>query len=121
MDDRIELYRTSGVVYCDLHGSSMETYSMNGYGYAAEKSADTKGWTFTVFEETHLYGFPHEMRRFTQCVLNDQPAPETGEDGVTTLEIIYAAYESAGTGRRVTWPYEPKDPGAIPVKLWLGA
>jgi len=51
--------------------------------------------------------------------LNDQPARETGEDGVATLEIIYAAYESAGAGRRITWPYEPKNPGAIPVNLWL--
>jgi len=120
MDDRIELYGTTGVVYCDLlHGSSMETYSVDGYGYAVEKAGDTKGWTFTVFEEAHLYGFPHEMRHFTQCVLNNQPARETGEDGVATLEIIYAAYESAGTGRRITWPYEPRDPGEIPVNLWL--
>ena len=61
------------------------------------------------------------MRHFTQCVLNDKPARETGEDGVATLEIIYTAYESAGTGRRVNWPYEPKDTGAIPVNLWPGA
>ena len=120
MDDRTELFGTEGVVYCDLlHGSSMETYSMKGYGYAVEKSGGTKGWTFSVFEEAHLYGFPHEMRHFTKCVLNDQPARETGEDGVATLEIIYAAYESAGAGRRITWPYEPKNPGAIPVNLWL--
>jgi predicted dehydrogenase len=122
MDDRVEIYGTEGVIYCDLlHGSSMETYSLNGYGYAMEKAGDTKGWTFTVFEEAHIYGFPHEMRHFTQCVLNGQPARETGDDGVATLEIIYAAYESAGTGRRVTWPYEPTNPGGIPVDLWLKA
>jgi myo-inositol 2-dehydrogenase/D-chiro-inositol 1-dehydrogenase len=121
MDDRIELYGTAGVVYCDLlHGSSMETYSVEGYGYAVEKSGDTKGWTFTVFEEAHLYGFPHEMRHFVQCVLKNQTPRETGEDGIATLEIIYAAYESAGAGRRIEWPYEPKDPSAVPVKLWLG-
>ena len=121
MDDRIELYGTDGVVYCDLlHGSSMETYSLKGYGYAVEKAGDTKGWTFTVAEEAHLYGFPHEMRYFTQCVLNDKPYRETGEDGVATLEIIYAAYESAGTGRRIDWPYTPKNPAGIPAKLWLG-
>jgi predicted dehydrogenase len=120
MDDRVELHGAGGVIYCDLlHGSSMETYSLNGYGYAMEKAGDTKGWTFTVFEESHLYGFPHEMRHFTQCVLNDQAPRETGEDGVATLEIIYAAYESAGSGRRITWPYQPKNPGEVPVNLWL--
>ncbi len=120
MDDRIELHGTEGSIYCDLlHGSSMETYSLNGYGYAMEKAGDTKGWTFTVFEETHIYGFPHELRHFAQCVLNDQAPRETGDDGVATLEIIYAAYESAGTGKKITWPYTPKNPGEVPVRLWL--
>ncbi len=122
MDDRIELYGTDGVVYCDLlHGSSMETYSAKGYGYAVEKADETKGWTFTVFEEAHIYGFPHEMRHFVQCVLNDQSPQETGEDGRTTLEIIYAAYESASTGKKVTWPYKAKKPADVPVNLWLKA
>jgi myo-inositol 2-dehydrogenase/D-chiro-inositol 1-dehydrogenase len=122
MDDRVEIYGTEGVIYCDLlHGSSMETYSQKGYGYAAEKAGETKGWTFTVFEEGHIYGFPHEMRHFTRCVLNDQPPRETGEDGRATLEIIYAAYESAGSGKKITWPYQPKNPGEVPVKLWLKA
>lgn len=122
MDDRAELYGPDGVIYCDLlHGSSMETYSAKGYGYAVEKAGETRGWTFTVFEETHLYGFPHEMRHFVRCVLNDQTPQETGEDGRATLEIIYAAYESAGTGRRIPWPYQPKSPAEIPVNAWLNA
>lgn len=122
MDDRIELYGTEGVVYCDLlHGSSMETYSARGYGYAVEKAGETRGWTFTVFEEAYLYGFPHEMRHFIQCVLNDQTPQETGADGRAALEIIYAAYESAGTGRKITWPYRPKNPADIPVNGWLKA
>lgn len=122
MDDRTELYGTEGVVYCDLlHGSSMETYSRAGYDYPVEKAGETKGWTFTVFEESHLYGFPHEMRHFIRCVLHDEKPVETGEDGRATLEIIYAAYESAGTGRRITWPYKPKKPGDLPVNLWLKA
>jgi predicted dehydrogenase len=122
MDDRIELYGTEGVVYCDLlHGSSMETYSSKGYGYAVEKAGETKGWTFTVFEETHIYGFPHEMRHFIRCILDNETPQETGEDGRTTLEIIYAAYESAGSGKKITWPYKPKKPGEVPVDLWLKA
>jgi myo-inositol 2-dehydrogenase/D-chiro-inositol 1-dehydrogenase len=122
MDDRIELYGTEGVVLCDLlHGSSMETYSTKGYGYAVEKAGETKGWTFTVFEEAQLYGFPHEMRHFVRCILNDETPIETGDDGRTTLEIIYAAYESAGTGKKISWPYKPKHPDQVPVNAWLKA
>ena len=120
MDDRTELYGTEGVILCDLlHGSSMETYSQRGYGYAVEKAGATQGWTSTVFEEARLYGFHHEMRHFIQCVLNDSTPLETGEDGRAALEIIYAAYESAGTGRRIVWPYQPKEPGDVPVNGWL--
>jgi predicted dehydrogenase len=120
MDDRIELHGTSGVIYCDLlHGSSMETYSAQGYDYAVEKAGDTKGWTFTVFEEAHLYGFPHEMRHFVRCILNDETPQETGDDGRATLEIIYGAYESAGSGKKITWPYKPKHPDQIPANGWL--
>lgn len=120
MDDRAELYGTEGVIYCDLlRGSSIETYSSRGYGYAVEKAGETRGWTFTAFQEAHLYGFPQEMRHFLRCIQNDETPMETGEDGRATLEIIYAAYESAATGRRITWPYKPKKPGDIPVRPWL--
>ena len=120
MDDRVELYGTQGVIYCDLlRGSAMETYSSKGYGYAVEKAEGTKGWTFTVFEEPYLYGFHHEMRHFIRCVLRDEQPVESGEDGRATLEIIYAAYESAATGRRIPWPYNPQQPGYVPVTPWL--
>ena len=85
------------------------------------RPGETKGWTFTVFEEAHIYGFPHEMRHFIQCILNDETPQETGEDGRATLEIIYAAYESAGTGKKITWPYKPRNPGEVPVNAWLKA
>jgi hypothetical protein len=35
------------------------------------------------------------------------------------LMIILAAYESAGTGRRIDWPYEPQQVDK-PIDLWLG-
>ena len=49
---------------------------------------------------------------------------ETGEDGKAALEIIFAAYESAGTGRRVELPFTPpcapqERRGKTPIELWL--
>jgi hypothetical protein len=36
------------------------------------------------------------------------------------FKIVCAAYESAGTGRRVEWPYEPREVDK-PIDLWLEA
>ncbi len=51
------------------------------------------------------------------CVLNDKQPLATGEDGRTVIQIISAAYQSAGTARRVEWPYEPlRD--KTPIQVW---
>ena len=40
----------------------------------------------------------------------------TGEDGRAVLEVIFAAYESAGTGRKVALPF--KTDAKRPIELW---
>ncbi|HEY2549133.1 MAG TPA: Gfo/Idh/MocA family oxidoreductase [Streptosporangiaceae bacterium] len=100
MDDRAEIVGSRGVTYADLlRGSSLTTYSDVGYGYAVEKAPDTRGWSFTMFEELWNYGFPQEMEHFARCVAEDLQPAETGQDGRAVLEIIYAAYRAAGAGR----------------------
>jgi hypothetical protein len=42
----------------------------------------------------------------------------SGEDGRAVLEVIFAAYESARTGRRVLLPFETS--AHRPIELWLG-
>ena len=118
MDDRAEVYGSRGVAYADLlHGNAIETYSMDGYGYAVEKAGSTKGWSFTIYEEAWNYGFPQEFEHFVDCVANDKQPMETGEDGKAVLEIIFAAYQSAGTGKKVPLPFRTK--ADKPYKLWL--
>jgi predicted dehydrogenase len=117
MDDCAEVYGSEGVAYADvLMGSSILTYSSRGYGYAVEKAGTTQGWTFTMFEEIWNYGFPQEMAHFVDCVKHDKRPLETGEDGRAVLEIIFAAYESARTGRKVELPFKTKARKAI--DLW---
>ena len=119
MDDRIELYGSEGVIHCDLlHGSAFETYSKTGYGYAVEKAGSTQGWSFTMYEEIWNYGFVAEDQHFANVVQGLEEPLETGEDGKAVLEIIFAAYESAGTGRKVALPFTPPE-GLKPIELWL--
>lgn len=117
MDDRAEVYGSLGVAYADLlRGNSIVTYSAVGYDYAVEKAGSTRGWSFTIYEEAWNYGFPQEMAHFVDCVANDKPPRETGEDGRAVLEAIFAAYHSAATGTKVALPFASD--AARPIDLW---
>jgi predicted dehydrogenase len=117
MDDRAEAHGSKGVAYADLlHGNAIETYSAGGYDYAVEKAGSTKGWSFTIYEEAWNYGFHQEMAHFVDCVRHDLTPLVTGEDGRAVLEVIFAAYESARIGRKVTLPFRTK--AAKPFDLW---
>jgi predicted dehydrogenase len=119
MDDRAEIHGDLGITYADLlHGSALETYSKPGYGYAVEKAASTQGWSFTMYEELWNYGFPQELRHFVDCIRTGTPHVETGEDGRAVLEAIYAAYESARTGRKVQLPFTPPAWATRPIHCW---
>jgi len=120
MDDRAEVYGTGGVAYADLlRGNAIETYSQQGYEYAVEKAGSTKGWSFTIYEEAWNYGFHAEMAHFVDCVQNDLPPLVTGEDARAVLEVLFAAYESARTGRKVELPFATT--AARPIDLWKPA
>jgi len=117
MDDRAEIHGSEGVAYADvLQGNSIQTYSTKGVGYAVEKAGNTVGWSFTMYEEIWNYGFPQEFAHFVDCIKNDKQPLVTGEDGRAVLEVIYAAYESAGTGRKVNLPF--KTNAEKPIRLW---
>lgn len=117
MDDRAEIHGSEGVAYADvLQGNSIQTYSTKGVGYAVEKAGNTVGWSYTMYEEIWNYGFPQEFQHFVDCVLNDKESIVTGHDGKAVLEVIFAAYESAGTGRKVMLPF--RTDVDKPYKLW---
>ncbi len=119
MDDRAEVHGSKGVAYADLlHGNALEAYSSAGYGYAVEKAGSTAGWSFPIYEEAWNYGFHAEMAHFVDCVQHNRPPLVSGADGRAVLEVLFAAYESARTGRKVSLPFVSE--AAKPIDHWLG-
>ena len=118
MDDTIEVFGDKGQTYADLlMGNALPTYSEVGFGYAVEKAATTQGWTWPVFEEHYNYGFPQEMRHFARCVRGIETPISDGETGRVVQEVLYAAYASAGLGRKIPLPFRPTGI-ARPIDLW---
>lgn len=70
-----------------------------------------------MFEEVFNQGYPHELMHFIDCVRNGKTPLVTGEDGRAVLEVIYAAYASAGTGKKIHLPFTSDV--EVPVDLWL--
>lgn len=119
MDDTIEVFGSEGLTYADLHmGNALPTYSENGYGYAVEKAPTTKGWSWPVFDELWNYGFPQEMRHFARCVRGKEEPQAVGEDGLAVMEALYAAYASAGQGKKIILPFRPAAVSK-PIELWF--
>ena len=117
MDDRAEIHGSEGVAYADLlHGNSIPTYTTKGVDYAVEKAGNTVGWSFVMYEEIWNYGFPQEFQHFVDCVRHDRQPLVTGADGKVVLEILFAAYESAGSGRKIALPSATR--ADKPIDLW---
>jgi predicted dehydrogenase len=119
MDDRIEVFGSQGCTYANLHmGNALPTFSETGYGYAVEKAPTTMGWSYPVFEELWNYGFPQEMAHFARCVRGKEAPSATGEDGRFVQRVLFAAYQSMGSGRRVEMPFDAYGV-AKPIDLWF--
>ena len=57
------------------------------------------------------------MRHFVRCVRGKETPIADGQTGRVVLEALYAAYASAGLGRKVTLPFRPQGV-TKPIDLW---
>jgi predicted dehydrogenase len=117
MDSTLEIFGTEGVVYADLlKGMGLRAFSEKGFPDMWEPN---RGWTHPDYDWLWNNGYPQEDRHFIECMKTGAVPEESGEDGVAVLEIMLAAYHSAGIGRKVNLPFRPKGLTVPPVDLWL--
>jgi predicted dehydrogenase len=56
------------------------------------------------------------MRHFVDCARDDRRPLCTGDDRRAVLEVLFAAYASAGNGQRVALPFLTN--AVSPIDLW---
>ncbi|MCX8116642.1 MAG: Gfo/Idh/MocA family oxidoreductase [Desulfobacterota bacterium] len=100
------VYLSNAVAQININpNNSLVVYAPDGniFGseYITEKVETKAGWQFPSPDEDWMRGYPQEMEDFVYAILEDRE-PISGLDlAYETVEVIYAAYLSAETGRRV--------------------
>lgn len=118
MESISRLQGTRGVLDVDLlGGNGMELFSMDGSSSAGVFA----GWTRPDYEWLWQNGYPQELTEFARAVREERTPSESGADGRAVLEIIWAAYESAATGRTVELPFRPDPRWRHPVEPWIAS
>lgn len=69
--------------------------------YVTEKIDNKAGWQFVLLDELLARGYIGEMQDFIDCVVHGGTPQSDFELAYTSMQAIYAAYESAATDRRV--------------------
>ncbi|RXZ83736.1 gfo/Idh/MocA family oxidoreductase [Paenibacillaceae bacterium] len=110
MDVRLEVFGDQGTAYVSTthEAGGLRIFSHNGYGKSYEEEASlkphvvpTKGWTFPAPKDVIQQGHAFEVKHFIDCVLGKDTPSSTLEDGLRSLQIVEAMYESARTGMAV--------------------
>ncbi len=102
----ISVYLSNAVAQININpNNSLVVYSPEGniFGseYITEKVETKAGWQFPSPDEDWMRGYPQEMEDFINAILEDRD-PVSGPDlAYETVEVIYAAYLSAESGKRV--------------------
>ena len=100
------VYMSNAVAQININpNNTLVVYSPEGniFGseYITEKVETKEGWQFPSPDEDWMRGYPQELEDFIDSITEDRD-PISGPDlAYETVEVIYAAYLSAETGKRV--------------------
>lgn len=107
---------TRGVLDVDLlRGNGLRLFSLDGLG----AEGLTPGWTVPELDWLFENGYPQELTEFAQAIREGRTPSESAEDGRAVLEIMWAAYASAATGRTISLPFVPEPRWSYPAEPWV--
>jgi predicted dehydrogenase len=107
LNTRVTAYMTDGVIKANMTANdAIETYAPDATGFSGEyftEKLETKaGWNRPSCDEDWFRGFAQEIEDFVGAIWEGRD-PKSGIDlAVECVEVIYAAYQSAESGSRVT-------------------
>ena len=102
----MSVYMSNAVAHVNINpNTSLVVYSPEGniFGseYITEKVETKAGWQFPSPDEDWMRGYPQELEDFIDSAIEDRD-PISGADlAYEVVEVIYAAYLSGETGKRV--------------------
>jgi predicted dehydrogenase len=102
----VTAYLTNAVVQANITPNTTVTaYTPDGavWGdeYISEKVETKAGWQFPSPEEDWMRGYPQELDDFLAAIAERREPLSGGALARETVEVIYAGYLSAATGRRI--------------------
>ena len=105
MQSKLEVWGTKGHLAVDLLGET----GVRVFAPEGSRTAGTPaGWAPAATDWLHENGYPQEWEEFLGCFRRGEVPEESGDDGLAVLEILQAAYASAGRGARIELPFRPE-------------
>jgi len=107
LNTRVTAFMTDGVIKANMTSNdAIETYAPDASGFQSEyftEKLETKaGWNRPSCDEDWFRGFAQEIADFVGAIRENRE-PRSGIDlAVACVNVIYAAYQSAETGTRIT-------------------
>lgn len=104
--NRLTVFASNAVVEANLNpNTAVRAYAPDAEifepEYLSEKLETKAGWSYPSPDEDWMQGYPQELQDFAEAIAHDRPPKSSARLGRDVLEVIYAAYVSAETDRRV--------------------
>lgn len=102
----VEIYTNESVYHCNMAATDgLRAYHEREKGiedfYITEKLGCRTGWQNIYLEEELMRGYSGEIQEFMECAAFGGTPQSDFELAARTIELTYAAYQSAQEGRRI--------------------